>query len=132
MSDEPFVSANRAVSDSDQANSEAPLPVEAAWPSASEGRHRFFWSTWYFVNALLPVSIFAAVYATAWEYSTRRYLKGFSDAIIPAAASASRWPGCLRFFGALAALHDSQQMKFGKGHNAPNKNWELIPIKITQ
>jgi hypothetical protein len=29
----------------------------------------------------------AAVYATAWEYSTRRYLKGFSDAIIPAAAS---------------------------------------------
>ena len=51
------------------------------------GRHRFFWSAWYFVNALLLVSIFAAVYATAWEYSTRRYLKGFSDAIIPAAAS---------------------------------------------
>jgi hypothetical protein len=90
MSEEPLVSANRAVSHSDQVDSEARRPVEAARPSAREasvGRHRFFWSTWYFVNALLLVSIFAAVYATVWEYSTRRYLKGFSDAIIPAAAS---------------------------------------------
>jgi hypothetical protein len=64
MSDEPVASANRAVSDSAQVKSEAPLPVEAAGPSASEasvGRHRFFCSTWYFVNALLLVSIFAAV-----------------------------------------------------------------------
>ena len=54
-----------------------PFPGEAAWPSAREasvGRHRFFWSTWHLVNALLLVSIFAAVYATAWEYSTRRWL----------------------------------------------------------
>lgn len=37
----------------------------------------------YVVNALLVVSILAAIYSIGWEYSTRRYLKGFSDAIVP-------------------------------------------------
>jgi len=38
----------------------------------------------YAVNGLLVVSILAAIYSIGWEYSTRRYLKGFSDAIVPA------------------------------------------------
>jgi hypothetical protein len=33
---------------------------------------------------LLVASIFFAVYSAGWEFSTRRYLKGFSDAIVPA------------------------------------------------
>lgn len=39
---------------------------------------------WFAVNALLIVSLLAVVYSVGWESSTRSYLKGFSDAIIPA------------------------------------------------
>jgi hypothetical protein len=49
-------------------------------------RHRIFLVVWYAINFLLIVSIFAALYSIVWEFSTRRYLKGFSDAIIPATA----------------------------------------------
>jgi len=41
---------------------------------------------WLTVNGLLVVSILLALYAVGWEFSTRRYLKGFSDAIVPATA----------------------------------------------
>jgi hypothetical protein len=41
---------------------------------------RVIWRT---VNVLLFASLLFLVYATAWEYSVRRYLKGFSDAIVP-------------------------------------------------
>jgi hypothetical protein len=36
------------------------------------------------VNMLLMVSLVAVLYSVGWEFSTRSYLKGFSDAIIPA------------------------------------------------
>lgn len=65
-------------------------PPAAEWAlpqDASAGRHRIFLAEWYFVNALLLVGIIAAVYTSAREYSTRRYLKGFSDAVIPGMAS---------------------------------------------
>ena len=39
------------------------------------------------VNALLLASLCFVVYTTTWEYSTRRYLKGFSDAVVPALAT---------------------------------------------
>ena len=39
---------------------------------------------WYAVNVLLAVSLAAVLYGAVWESSTRSYLKGFSDAIIPA------------------------------------------------
>src|SRR5262249_7823890 len=35
------------------------------------------------VNVLLVVSLLALVYSGSWEYSVRRYLAGFSDAIVP-------------------------------------------------
>jgi hypothetical protein len=41
---------------------------------------RVIWRT---VNALLIASILFLGYAGAWEYSVRRYLKGFSDAVVP-------------------------------------------------
>ncbi len=38
---------------------------------------------WYCINVLLIVSFVAVLYSAMWEFSTRSYLKGFSDAIVP-------------------------------------------------
>lgn len=61
-------------------------------PSASthgsEPRHKTFGSVWYACNLLLVLSTLLAAYAVTWEYSTRRYLQGFSDAIVPESRSA--------------------------------------------
>jgi hypothetical protein len=54
--------------------------------SQSLPSHKLFQLAWYAVNALLVVAILATLYSIVWEYSTRRYLKGFSDAIVPATA----------------------------------------------
>ncbi|MGH9689483.1 MAG: transglutaminase domain-containing protein, partial [Candidatus Acidiferrales bacterium] len=54
-----------------------------ARPAPSTRRVRLFWAFWYACTALLIASIFLLAYSAAWEYSTRRYLKGFSDAIVP-------------------------------------------------
>ena len=42
----------------------------------------FFRVCWYAANVLLIVSLGAILYSISWEYSTRSYLKGFSDAIV--------------------------------------------------
>ena len=47
-------------------------------------RHPIVRVCWWLINAVLIVSLVAVVYGAAWEFSTRSYLKGFSDAIIPA------------------------------------------------
>lgn len=49
--------------------------------------HRFFHAAWVVTNLLLVGSLLCLVYALCWEYSTRRYLTGFSDAVVPATAS---------------------------------------------
>ena len=46
--------------------------------------HPIFRACWFIVNILLLVSLVAVIYGVGWEFSTRSYLKGFSDAIIPA------------------------------------------------
>lgn len=46
-----------------------------------------FRSVWWASNALLIVAVVATVCSGVWEYSTRQYLKGFSDAVVPEAAS---------------------------------------------
>lgn len=51
-----------------------------------EERHPIFRILWYCVNLLLLAAVIATLYSVVWEYSTRKYLKGFSDAIIPATA----------------------------------------------
>jgi hypothetical protein len=38
---------------------------------------------WYLSNILLAVSLGLVFYSAGWEFSTRSYLKGFSDAVIP-------------------------------------------------
>ena len=45
---------------------------------------RVLWRT---VNALLILALLFVGYSSVWEYSVRRYLKGFSDAIVPSPAS---------------------------------------------
>jgi hypothetical protein len=60
----------------------------AHWPKAihdpNNQRHPVFRVLWLAVNFLLIVSVFLAAYSAGWEFSTRRYLEGFSDAIVPA------------------------------------------------
>ena len=43
---------------------------------------------WYGGNVLLIFATLLGAYGAVWEYSTREYLKGFSDAVVPASASA--------------------------------------------
>jgi hypothetical protein len=52
-----------------------------------QNRHVVFGTLWYIANTLLILAVLAACYSLIWEYSTRRYLKGFSDAIVPESSS---------------------------------------------
>ena len=45
--------------------------------------HRIFRLAWWSSNLLLAVALFAMTYSIVREYSVRRYLDGFSDAIVP-------------------------------------------------
>lgn len=53
----------------------------------SSGNHPFFCGVWRSCSLLLAAAFVALVYSAAWEYSVRRYLDGFSDAIVPAGAT---------------------------------------------
>jgi hypothetical protein len=46
-------------------------------------RHRIFRVVWWSSNALLATAFLAMLYSGVREYSVRRYLAGFSDAIVP-------------------------------------------------
>jgi hypothetical protein len=59
----------------------------ASWPAPAAHSHHLFRTAWYAANVLLLLSVLLVGYAAVWEYSTQRYLKGFSDAIIPPIAS---------------------------------------------
>lgn len=58
------------------------------WPASKESpstpRHPMFRAVWITVTVLLGLSFIFAAYSAVWEFSTRRYLAGFSDAIVPA------------------------------------------------
>jgi hypothetical protein len=49
--------------------------------------HRSFRAVWWSCNLLLIAAMLSLVYAGGWEISLRRYLKGFSDAIVPVTAT---------------------------------------------
>jgi hypothetical protein len=49
-------------------------------------QHPGFRGLWHALNALLILALLALAGGTIWEYSTRRYLQGFADALVPAAA----------------------------------------------
>jgi hypothetical protein len=46
-------------------------------------RHGIFRVAWWSINLLLAASLLSMAYSGVWEYSLRRYLDGFSDAIVP-------------------------------------------------
>lgn len=48
-----------------------------------EKKHRIFRLAWRTVNVMLAATIASSIYAGIREYSVRRYLDGFSDAIVP-------------------------------------------------
>jgi len=49
--------------------------------------HPIFRTAWWGTNVLLAAAVISLIFAAGWEYSVRRYLKGFSDAIVPEAAA---------------------------------------------
>ncbi len=53
----------------------------------ANGNHFVFKFIWRTTNSLLVLCLAGMVYAAGWEYSVRQYLNGFSDAIVPAAAT---------------------------------------------
>ena len=53
-------------------------------------RHGIFRGAWWSVNVLLLAAFLAVIYSGGWEYSVRRYLDGFSDAIVPDSEPAER------------------------------------------
>jgi hypothetical protein len=55
--------------------------VEQSLPTS---RHPIFRTSWWSSNLLLALAFIALLYSCGWEYSVRHYLKGFSDAIVPA------------------------------------------------
>jgi hypothetical protein len=65
---------------------ETPDKCEVLPDCSAPQNHWLFRTFWLTLNGLLVVSILLAMYAVGWEYSTRRYLNGFSDAIVPATA----------------------------------------------
>lgn len=50
-------------------------------------RHNLFRIVWRTANVMLVASLLAFVYSAGWEYSVRRYLNGFADAIVPSDAT---------------------------------------------
>jgi len=88
------VKSARAKSATEAEENAIATQTSSAWEAAPKERvHarasiRAFYVTWYAVNILLIAAIIFAIYSVGWEISTRRYLKGFSDAIVPASASA--------------------------------------------
>jgi len=50
-------------------------------------QHKLFQLVWRISNLLLIASVLVSLYGLGWEFSVRRYLKGFSDAIVPATAT---------------------------------------------
>jgi hypothetical protein len=74
--------------DRSKSSSGATSPKGGRWPlpvrDPESKRYPLFHAIWLVVNFLLVASVFLAAYSAGWEFSTRRYLEGFSDAIVPA------------------------------------------------
>jgi len=50
--------------------------------------HYAFRCIWWLSNLLLAIALVSTIWSGVWELSVRRYLKGFSDAVVPEAAPA--------------------------------------------
>src|SRR3984893_1074732 len=56
-------------------------------PAVTPRKSALFRVLWRTVNGLLILALLFVGYSSVWEYSVRRYLKGFSDAIVPSSAT---------------------------------------------
>jgi len=81
--------SSRASTSAPQPKAAAPEHVASLSSLAAPAAHphRFFRSLLFAADVLLVLSFLLAAYGATWEYATRRYLKGFSDAVIPESAS---------------------------------------------
>jgi hypothetical protein len=61
--------------------------LSSSFTSVQASNHPGFRVSWWLVNILLVAATVSAAYTSAREYSVRRYLKGFSDAIVPAVST---------------------------------------------
>jgi len=50
-------------------------------------KHPVLRTVWWSADLLLKLAVVTLLYSGAWEFSVRQYLRGFSDAIVPAAAT---------------------------------------------
>jgi hypothetical protein len=50
-------------------------------------QHPVFRFAWILLDVLLIIALLGFAFGSVWEYSTRQYLKGFSDAIVPEGSS---------------------------------------------
>jgi hypothetical protein len=90
----------------------------ASSATAAQPTVRFFYIAWYGINVLLILSVLFAVYAFCWELSTRRYLKGFSDAIVPASAPTEE-----KVQSVLAWMaHGPTRLPYGPSPNVPDRD----------
>jgi hypothetical protein len=92
------------------------------WPATATPKknrsHPIFRFVWYSVGVLLIFAICAAIYSLGWEYSTRRYLKGFSDAIVPATA-----PGVEKIQAVLSWMaHGPARLPYGPSPAVPDRD----------
>lgn len=91
-----------------------PPPTE----EQSNRRHSIFRAAWYASNVLLLFSILLASYSVAREYSTRRYLKGFSDAVVPESSLAQEKIEAILDWMA----HGPARQKGGPDLSSPDRN----------
>ncbi len=61
--------------------------LETADTKGVGSRRAIFQAVWYAGNLLLILAVLLAAYSAFWEYTTREYLRGFSDAVVPASSS---------------------------------------------
>ena len=69
---------------------EKPLPWWTPVDNPETKRHPLFRNVWFAVSVLLVASTCLVVYSAGWELSTQRYLRGFLDAIVPAASAGDK------------------------------------------
>src|SRR5580704_5576397 len=100
--------------------SDAPAPWQRPEPFVAPVKPsvRVFYVAWYGINILLVLAVLFALYAFSWELSTRRYLKGFSDAIVPASAPTEE-----KIQSVLAWMaHGPARLPYGPSPNVPDRD----------
>jgi hypothetical protein len=121
MSDERVLKSAHTIVPGDQPNafvSQDPARWESSANSQSGLSRRLFQAAWYLVNALLIAALAASLYSMSWEFSTRRYLKGFSDAIVPATA-----PGDEKIQAILNWMaHGPARLPYGPSPASPDRD----------